>query len=84
MAHKPAKVTSEASAPISRSVSHEDIEKRAYQRYCDRGCAPGGDLDDWLAAERELLSEQTDAHEADSSGSSRQPQDERSAVAGQT
>ena len=80
MAHNTVKATSEASVPISRSVSHEDIEKRAYQRYCDRGSAPGGDLDDWLAAERELLSEQADAHEAGSSVPSRQPQDERIAV----
>jgi len=74
MAHKTVQATSEASASISRSVSHEDIERRAYQRYCDRGCTSDGDLDDWLEAERELLSERTDAHRAESS---RQPQDER-------
>ena len=31
------------------------IALRAYQRYCERGCAPGCDVDDWLAAEREIL-----------------------------
>lgn len=33
-----------------------EIELRAYQRYCERGCAPGNDLDDWIAAEDEVLS----------------------------
>ena len=27
---------------------------RAYELYLARGCADGGDFDDWLAAEREL------------------------------
>lgn len=31
-----------------------EIERRAYLRYCERGCTPGGELDDWLAAEREV------------------------------
>ena len=35
----------------SESVRHE-IARRAYLRFCDRGCVPGADLDDWLAAER--------------------------------
>ena len=36
----------------------EEIARRAYLRFCDRGCVHGNDVDDWLAAERELLSEQ--------------------------
>jgi len=32
-----------------------EIELRAYHRYCGRGCEPGSDLEDWLAAEREVL-----------------------------
>lgn len=32
----------------------EEIERRAYQRYRDRGSRHGADLDDWLAAEREV------------------------------
>lgn len=32
-----------------------EIQLRAYYRYCDRGCAPGADVEDWLAAEREVL-----------------------------
>ncbi len=30
------------------------IAMRAYELYLARGCADGGDFDDWLAAEREL------------------------------
>jgi hypothetical protein len=43
------------------SENHEtwrpEIELRAYYRYCERGCVPGFELDDWLAAEREVLAE---------------------------
>lgn len=34
-----------------------EIERRAYFRYCARGCEHGFELDDWLAAEREFLAE---------------------------
>ena len=30
------------------------IQQRAYELYLARGGAPGGELDDWLAAEREV------------------------------
>ena len=33
----------------------QEIARRAYLRFCARGSTPGGDLDDWLAAEREVL-----------------------------
>ena len=33
---------------------HEQIERRAYQIYLERGFHPGNDLEDWLAAEKEL------------------------------
>ncbi len=32
-----------------------EIELRAYHRYCERGCAAGADVDDWVEAEREVL-----------------------------
>ncbi len=35
----------------------EQIEKRAYEFYLARHCEPGRDLEDWLAAERELTLE---------------------------
>lgn len=33
------------------------IAKRAFERYQTRGCQDGRDLDDWLEAEREVLSQ---------------------------
>ena len=39
---------------VSRPVAHDDIARRAYQRYEERGKEPGHDVDDWLHAEREL------------------------------
>jgi hypothetical protein len=41
-------------------LAHEEIAGRAYQRYLDRGSTDGYDIDDWLAAERELARERTD------------------------
>jgi len=35
--------------------TRDRIAWRAYQLYLARGCADGGDFDDWLAAERELI-----------------------------
>jgi hypothetical protein len=42
----------------------ERIEQRAYELYLERGGEAGGDLADWLAAERELteLPEQTNSN----------------------
>jgi hypothetical protein len=39
-----------SSCPAGR----EDIARRAYERFEERGKEPGHDLDDWLRAEREL------------------------------
>lgn len=33
---------------------HAQIAERAFQRWQQRGAVPGGDVDDWLAAEREI------------------------------
>ena len=38
----------------TREPSREDIERRAYDLYQQRGAAPGQEVDDWLRAEREL------------------------------
>jgi hypothetical protein len=35
----------------------ERIQSRAYQLYLDRGDGPGTEVDDWLRAEAEILSE---------------------------
>ncbi len=37
----------------------EQIRNRAYEIYVSRGDAPGDELQDWLLAERELLSKQS-------------------------
>src|SRR5271169_712525 len=34
--------------------TREQIEQRANQRYLERGCRSGDELEDWLAAEKEL------------------------------
>lgn len=34
--------------------SHEQIARRAYELYLQRGATHGCDLQDWIAAEREL------------------------------
>jgi hypothetical protein len=39
-----------------RIPSKESIERRAYEIYIDRGSVEGHDLEDWLAAEEELMS----------------------------
>jgi hypothetical protein len=36
------------------STRHEEIRRRAYEIYLERGEQPGRELDDWLQAEREL------------------------------
>ena len=36
----------------------EAIARRAYERFCERGCVHGADVEDWLAAEQEVLSDQ--------------------------
>ena len=37
--------------------TREQIERRAYELYLERGCKPGGELEDWLKAETELILE---------------------------
>jgi hypothetical protein len=39
---------------VGNSAIKEEIRRRAYQIYLERGGQPGGELDDWLQAEREL------------------------------
>ena len=36
------------------SASDEEIRRRAYEIYLERGDLPGDEIDDWLRAEREL------------------------------
>ena len=40
--------------PVGNSARDEEIRRRAYEIYLERGEQPGRELDDWLQAEREL------------------------------
>ena len=35
----------------------EEVARRAYRRHQERGDRPGGDLEDWLAAKKEVDAE---------------------------
>jgi hypothetical protein len=39
---------------VGNSARDEEIRRRAYEIYLERGEQPGHELDDWLQAEREL------------------------------
>lgn len=39
---------------MSKQPSNEQIEARAYEIYLERGREDGHDVDDWIAAEKEL------------------------------
>ena len=39
---------------VKKSALDEDIRRRAYEIYLERGEQPDRELDDWLQAEREL------------------------------
>ena len=41
-------------ASVESAVRTEEIRRRAYEIYVERGEQPGRDLEDWLQAEREL------------------------------
>ena len=50
--------TTTAAQPEPRlEPSEEDIRRRAYQRYLERGGGHGMEFEDWLEAERELKRE---------------------------
>ncbi len=41
--------------------SHEDVAIRAYHKFLSQGSRPGHELEDWLAAEAEILAERSSA-----------------------
>ena len=45
-------------APIPINVE-EEIRRRAYELYMERGCKPGQDHSDWIEAEREIMARYT-------------------------
>jgi hypothetical protein len=42
---------------VGNAARDEEIRRRAYEIYLERGEQPGRELDDWLQAERELEGE---------------------------
>ncbi len=46
-----------APVAIRREPTLDEIRARAYQRFLNRGGAPGRMIEDWLAAERDLKAE---------------------------
>jgi len=40
-----------------KEISREDIARRAYELYTQRGCEAGKDVEDWIRAEQELDAE---------------------------
>ena len=51
----PASAKPGVGAGRKRKPTQEEIAKRAYEVYLRRGGTQGNDMEDWLAAERELL-----------------------------
>ncbi len=45
---------SDSQTPSTADVRHRDIATAAYYRGQGRGFAPGGEMEDWLEAEREM------------------------------
>lgn len=44
----------ETEVSVKNSARDEEIRRRAYEIYLERGQQPGRELDDWLQAQREL------------------------------
>jgi hypothetical protein len=47
-------VESPSTEAITSGITEDDIARRAFELYCNRGRTNGHDVDDWLNAEREL------------------------------
>ena len=50
-----------------RTISREELEKRAYELYLQRGAEHGHDEEDWLLAETQLSEERTRGRETSES-----------------
>lgn len=44
-----------------QAPSEQEISRRAYEIYLERGAQPGHELEDWLQAERELTAIQSNS-----------------------
>ncbi len=58
---QPAAPQPQAGAPAGQAapVPHERVAMRAYEKWCQRGCPPGTDVQDWYEAEAEVRAELT-------------------------
>jgi hypothetical protein len=53
---KPSIEAGEEQRSVANPAREEEIKRRAYEIYLERGEEPGRDVEDWLQAERELAS----------------------------
>jgi len=44
---------------VQQEATREEIEKRAFELFEERGCIEGHALEDWIAAEKELAKPQS-------------------------
>ena len=51
----------EGERPPDSSAREQEIQRRAYEIYLERGEQQGRDLDDWLQAEREMSNDALDS-----------------------
>jgi Protein of unknown function (DUF2934) len=51
---QPSTAVGEEGRSVVNSAREQEIKRRAYEIYLERGEEPGRDLEDWLQAEREL------------------------------
>ena len=53
-AKQPSPEVGKGQRSVVNSAREQEIKRRAYEIYLERGEEPGRDLEDWLQAEREL------------------------------
>jgi hypothetical protein len=53
----PSASASKPTIPGAAAIPHDKIAKRAYEKWCQRGCKHGTHQQDWLEAEAELRAE---------------------------
>jgi hypothetical protein len=58
-AKQPSAEAGKGERSVINSAREQEIRRRAYDIYLERGEEPGRDLEDWLQAERELASHET-------------------------
>ena len=51
----------EQRARLPQAASEQEIRRRAYEIYLERGAQPGHELEDWLRAVRELTAIQSNS-----------------------